>query len=84
MVAEKVRPGKPSTSEGGLRHQDHVKMNTRILGDAMAMQMRNDQKVVNDIRVKAQCEWDKLIIVVGQCPPLPKPILVKLASNQLL
>jgi hypothetical protein len=32
----------------------------------------------------AQCKWDKLIIVLKQCPPLPKPTLVKLTLQQLL
>jgi hypothetical protein len=53
-------------------------MKARILGNAMAVQRQNDQKVVSYIRAKAQHEWDKLIIVAEQCPPLPKPILVKL------
>jgi hypothetical protein len=42
------RKGQPKrffTSEGGPRHQDHVKMNARTLGDAMVVQRRNDQKV---------------------------------------
>jgi hypothetical protein len=59
-------------------------MNVRILGNAMAMQRPNDQKVVNYIHAKAQREWDKMVIVAKQCPPLPKPTLVKLASKQLL
>jgi hypothetical protein len=33
------------------------------LGNAMAMQRRNDQKVVNYVRTKVKQEWDKLIIV---------------------
>ncbi len=28
--------------------------------------------------------WDKLVIVIEQCPPLLKLILVKLSSEQLL
>jgi hypothetical protein len=59
-------------------------MNARILGDAMAMQRQNDQKGVSHVHAKAQCEWDKLIIVAKQCPSLPKLTLVKLASKQLL
>jgi hypothetical protein len=47
LVAKKVKPKRPSTFEGGPWHQDHAKMNTRILGDAMAMQRQNDEKVVN-------------------------------------
>jgi hypothetical protein len=38
----------------------------------MAVQRHNYQKVINRIRAKAQCEWDKLVIIVEQCPPLPK------------
>jgi hypothetical protein len=59
-------------------------MNVRILGDAMGVQRWNDQKVVNRICAKVQREWDKLVIVTKQCPLLPKPILVKLTSKQLL
>ncbi len=45
LVAEKSKPGKPSTAAGAPRHQDHAKMNVRILGNAMVVQRRNDQKV---------------------------------------
>jgi hypothetical protein len=68
FVEKKAKPGRPSTFEGSLRHQDHVKMNALILGDAMVMQRRNDQKVTNRARAKAQHEWDKLVIVAKQCP----------------
>ncbi len=37
LVAEKAKPGKPSIFTGGPRHQDHVKMNVRILGNAQAV-----------------------------------------------
>jgi len=37
LVAEKAKLGRPSTSKGGLQHQNHVKMNARILGDAMVV-----------------------------------------------
>jgi len=83
-VEEKVKPERPSTSIGGLRHQDHAKMNAYILGDAMAMQRRNGQKATSHARAKLQREWNKLLIVTEQCPPLPKLTLVKLASEQLL
>jgi hypothetical protein len=59
-------------------------MNIHILRDAMAVQRHNDQKVISRICARAQREWDKLIIVTEQCPPLPKPTLVKLISKQLL
>jgi hypothetical protein len=59
-------------------------MNVRILRNAMVVQRRNDQKVVSRARANAQHEWDKLVIIAIQCPPFPKPILVKLASKQLL
>jgi hypothetical protein len=59
-------------------------MNICILGKAMVVQRRNDQKVVTCIGAKTQCGWDKLVIITKQCPPLPKPTLVKLASKQLL
>jgi len=59
-------------------------MNARILGNAMAVQTHNDQKVGNHAHAKAQHEWGKLVIVAKQYPPLPKPTLVKLTLEQLL
>jgi hypothetical protein len=81
---KKAKLGRPSTSTGGPRHQDHAKMNARILGNVMAMQRHNDQKVANHARAKAQREWNHLVVIAKQCPPFPKPTLVKLASEQLL
>jgi hypothetical protein len=53
LVVKKVKLGRPSTFEGGLRHQDHAKMNTHILGNAMAMLRWNDQKIVSRVHAKA-------------------------------
>jgi len=50
----------------------------------MAVQRWNDQKVANRARAKAQREWKNLVAIAKQCPPFPKPGLVKLASKQLL
>jgi hypothetical protein len=50
----------------------------------MAMQRRNDQKVVSHTHAKTQQEWDKLVTLAKQCPPFLKLALVKLASEQLL
>ncbi len=47
LVARKAKPGRPSISARGLRHQNHVKMNARILRNAQAMQRQNDQKVAS-------------------------------------
>ncbi len=38
LVAKKARHGKPSTFEGGPQHQDHVKTNVCVWGNAMAIQ----------------------------------------------
>jgi len=84
LVAKKVKHGRPSTSVRGLQHQNHANMNARILGNAMVVQRRNDQKVINRTHAKAQQEWDKLVTLTKQCPPFSKPALVKLASKQLL
>jgi hypothetical protein len=84
LVTKKAKPGRPSTSVGVLQHQNHAKMNVRILGNAMVVQRRNDQKVVSHTRAKTEHEWNHLVVVAKQCPPLPKPVLVKLASEQLL
>ncbi len=56
-------------------------MNVRILGNAQVVQRRNDQKVTSYARVKVEKEWVKLVIVSKQCPPFPKPTLVKFASE---
>jgi hypothetical protein len=61
-----------------------LKMNAWILRNVMAVQRRNDQKVVSRTRAKTQQKWDKLITLAKQCPPLRKPTLVKLTSEQLL
>jgi hypothetical protein len=84
LVAKKGKPGRPSTFARGPQHQDHAKMNVRILGNAIAMQRRNDQKVVNSVHAKALRDWNHLVTVAKQCPPFPKPTLVKLTSEQLL
>jgi hypothetical protein len=84
LVAEKSKPERPSTSAKGPRHQDHAKMNARILGNAMVVQRRNDQKVANRARAKAERKWNHLVALAKECPPLPKPPLVRLASEPLL
>jgi ABC-type nickel/cobalt efflux system permease component RcnA len=53
LMAEKVKPERLSTSKRGPQHQNHAKMNTHILGDAMAVQRQNDQKVTSHARAKA-------------------------------
>jgi len=63
LVAEKSKPGRLSTAAGSLRHQDHAKMNVRILGNAMDVQRRNDQKVASRARAKAQRKWENLVAV---------------------
>ncbi len=63
LVVEKAKHGRPSTSVGSPQHQDHAKMNARILGNAMALQRWNDQKVVNCACAETQREWDKVVIV---------------------
>ncbi len=83
-MAEKSKLGRPSTSARGPRHQDHAKMNTRILGNAMVVQRRNDPKVASRARAKVEREWNHLVTLAKQCPPLPKPPLVRLVSERLL
>jgi hypothetical protein len=38
-------------------------MNDHILGDAMVVQRRNDQKVASRARAKAEREWNHLVAV---------------------
>jgi hypothetical protein len=59
-------------------------MNAYILGNAMAVQRRNDHKVASRACAKAEREWNYLVALAKECPPLPKPILVILASEPLL
>jgi hypothetical protein len=80
-VAKKSKPRRPSIAIGGPWHQDHAKMNARILGNAMAVQRRNDQKVTSRARAKAKREWNHLVTIAKQCPPFPKPPLVRFASE---
>jgi hypothetical protein len=54
LVVEKAKPRKLSTSKRGTQHQDHVKMNDHILGDVMAVQRQNDQKVASRARAHAK------------------------------
>ncbi len=50
----------------------------------MVVQRQNDQKVTSHTRVKTQCEWDKLVIIVKQYLPLPKSTFVILVLEKLL
>jgi hypothetical protein len=50
----------------------------------MVVQKQNDQKVTSHIHAKGQRNLDEWVIIVQQCPPLPKPTLVKLFLEQLL
>ncbi len=63
LVAEKTKPGRTLTSTRGPRHQDHAKMNARILGNVMVVQRQNDQKVTSHARAKALREWNHLVAV---------------------
>jgi hypothetical protein len=54
LVVEKAKPERLSTSTRGPQHQDHVKMNARILGNAEVMQRQNDQKVASRARAKTK------------------------------
>jgi hypothetical protein len=83
-MVENVKPKKLSPSEISPQHQNHAKMNARILGNAMAVQRWNDQKVASHVRVEKQHEWDKLVIIVKQCASFFKLALVKLALEQFL
>jgi hypothetical protein len=78
LMVEKAKPRRLATFKGGPQHQNHTKINIHILGDAMVMQRHNDQMVASRACAKVQHECDKPMIVAQQCPPLPKPTLVKL------
>ncbi len=38
LMVEKAEPRRPSTYERGPQHQNHAKMNARILGNAMVVE----------------------------------------------
>jgi hypothetical protein len=50
---KKAKLGRLSTFERSPQHQDHAKMNARILGNVMVVQRQNDQKVARCTRAKA-------------------------------
>jgi len=81
LVTKKAKPRRLLTSKRGLRNQDHAKMNVCILGNALVVQRRNDQKVISRVLVKAQQKWDKLVTIAKQCSPFLKPALAKLVSK---
>jgi hypothetical protein len=58
-MVKKAKLGRPLTFKWGPRHQNHAKMNVRILRNDMVVQRWNDEKVVSRIRAKAKREWDK-------------------------
>ncbi len=62
-MAKKAKPERPLISARGPRHQDHAKMNARILENAMSMQRWNDQKVASRACAKALHEWNYLVRV---------------------
>jgi hypothetical protein len=53
LMAEKAKLRRPSIYEISPQHQDHVKMNIRILGNVVVVQRRNDQKVASRACAKA-------------------------------
>jgi hypothetical protein len=73
LEAEKTKHGRFLTSIGSPRHQDHVKINVWILGNAIVVQRRNDQKVTSFTHAKTQQEWDNLVTFAKQHLPFPKP-----------
>ncbi len=60
--------------QGVLDIKTMPKMNARILGNAMAMQRRNDQKVASRAHAKTLREWNHLVVVTKQCPPFPNQL----------
>jgi len=84
LLAKKAKLEMPLTCKRSPWHQGHVEINVRILKDAIAVWRQNHQKVASCAHAKTQHKWDKLVIVTKQCPPLPKPTLVKLTFKQLL
>jgi len=53
LMAKMVKLGKPSTLKKGPQHQDHAKMNVRILKNVIVVQRQNDQKVASQTYAKA-------------------------------
>jgi len=53
LMAKMVKLGKPSTLKKGPQHQNHAKMNVRILKNVIVVQRQNDQKVASQTYAKA-------------------------------
>jgi hypothetical protein len=76
--------GRPSTRVGGPRQQNHHAMNAQILNNPHARQKRNEKKVLDRMKKKAELEWDELQAQAQQMEQVKRPLLVRLASEILL
>jgi hypothetical protein len=54
------KSGRPSTCVGGPRQQNHHAMSVWILNNPHARQKRNEKKVLDKMKKKAELEWDEL------------------------
>ncbi len=83
VVMESSKPKHPSTRKESPRHQNHMAMNARVLNNLLA-QFRHNEEGYCQGRKHALFEWDRLQVDLQYTPEVPKPALVRLASNHIL
>jgi len=72
-----------ATWKEGLKAQDHTTMNTQVLNNPLTQVHHNEQNVITRVRRHAFMEWDRLQVYLQYTHEVPKPALVKLASNHI-
>jgi hypothetical protein len=59
-------------------------MNAHVLNNPLAQFWHNEQKVIVKAKRHTFLEWDRLQVDLQYTPEVPKPALVRLASNHIL
>ncbi len=54
------KSGCPSIHLRELKQQEHSSMNVRILSNSHARQKHNEKKALDQVKKKAELEWDEL------------------------
>jgi hypothetical protein len=83
LVMEQGKLGHPFTQHEGPRCQDHASMNTKVLVDPLVSLRLNDQKANARTKRKVIEKWTQLQANAERTPPVPRSMLVKLASSHL-
>jgi hypothetical protein len=56
VITEANKPEHPSTWEEGLKHQDHMAMNVRVLNNPLAQFCYNEHKAIAKAKMLANLE----------------------------